>query len=171
MSLYNKTKKVVFDDITFDSKMEYEYYKYLLQQKELWIIERFTFHESFILIPWFEKLWKKNRPITYESDFVIYHLDWHKEVIDIKWFATEKAIMKRKIFDYIYREIPQRRIVKYNNQRVDYDDNEKRKRDNRKSKVNILLPKNKENETTTNSLHRQIPSIFTTRKRTKRSTN
>ena len=48
--------------------------------------------------------------------------------------ATETAKLKRKLFAYFHPDKDLYRIVRYNKERVIYEDNEKRKRDNKKSK-------------------------------------
>ncbi len=116
MSKY-KSKKIEIDGIRFDSKSEAQYY---VDNKS--IIE--LCQPSFVLQKWFEKNWKKYRPIHYIWDFLL--KDW--TVIDVKWLPTEWAKLKRKLFDYLYPNTTLRRVVKYKGERVDYDYNEKRKK-------------------------------------------
>jgi len=135
MTKYN-AKKVVVDWFTFDSKAEAEYYGVLLNAKSVKEIkmqpcyvlqEKYTNSEG-----------DKIRAIEYVWDFEVQSRDGKIGVIDIKWMATPEAKLKRKMFMYKYPDIPLLRLVKYKWERVDYFDNEKRKRDNKKKSKNLL---------------------------------
>lgn len=123
-SKYGAVKKVV-DWIKFDSKIESDYYLYL---KEQWIEherqKRYTLQEKFTT-----KDWQKFQPIYYVADFSYWHI-----VVDIKWMPTSEAKMKRKMFMYKYPELTLKRLVKFNWERVDYFENEKRKKINKNNK-------------------------------------
>lgn len=101
MSKY-KNKKVVIDNIEFDSKHEAEYYKLLKRLKEEGNIKDFELQKKFELQPAFKKYGKNHRDITYTVDFSIYYLDGEVEHIDIKGMATQASEMRRKMFDYLY---------------------------------------------------------------------
>ena len=129
MHKYN-AKKVVVDWITFDSKAEAEYYEYLKSRDDLMYINT---HPSYTLQPKYTtKDGKILQPIKYVGDFEIIYKDGTIEVIDIKWMATTDAKIKRKMFLYTKSHVKLKWIVKYQWKRVDYFENEKRKRDNKK---------------------------------------
>ncbi len=129
MHKYN-AKKVIVDSITFDSKAEAEYYEYLKSRDDLMYINT---HPSYILQPKYTtKQWEILQPIKYVGDFEIIYKNGTIEVIDIKWMATPEAKIKRKLFLYTKSHLKLKWIVKYQWKRVDYFENEKRKRDNKK---------------------------------------
>lgn len=121
MSKYG-AKKVEYDWYNFDSKAECDYYK---ENKDIISIV----HPVFELQPSFKKYWQSIQSIKYEWDFLL--TDW--TVIDVKWLPTEWAKLKKKMFDYKYPDQKLLWVVKYKWQRVQYADNEKRKRDNKKN--------------------------------------
>ena len=127
-------KKTEIDWYRFDSKVESLYYLYLKELKEKWLIQRFSLQPYFILQPKYSKGGKNIRAIKYVSDFEIYPTDWDRYIVDIKGMASPQAKMKRKMFDYVYPNTELLWIVRYKWERVSYDDNEKRKRENRKKK-------------------------------------
>lgn len=95
-------KKVIEDDIRFDSKMERDYYLYLKQQRSLGKIKGFELQPSFELQSKFEKEGKKYRAITYKADFKVIHNDDSVEIIDVKGFETALGTLKLKMFHYNY---------------------------------------------------------------------
>lgn len=97
-----KNKKVIVDDIKFDSKHEAEYYLLLKRLKEEGKIKDFELQKKYELQPSFKKYNKNHRPITYTVDYVVYHLDNEIECIDIKGMETQQGVMRRKMFDYLY---------------------------------------------------------------------
>lgn len=105
MSKYN-AKKITIDGITFASKDEGKYYEYLKEQKAKGFIQNFELQPKYTLIPAFEKEGKKYRPITYTPDFLIYHNDNTQELIDVKSLgtATQQGELRRKMFNYFYRD-------------------------------------------------------------------
>lgn len=100
MSKYN-AKKVEYKGITFDSKVECAYYKYLEQRI---IIDGYDFIEiqpRYELIP----KTKKQRKTEYIADFAQWDNDKLIEVIDVKGMATETAKLKAKLFRYLYPDV------------------------------------------------------------------
>lgn len=93
-------KKVVEDDIKFDSKMERDYYLYLKQQRSLGKIKGFTLQPSFELQSKFEKDGKKYRAITYKADFKVIHNDDSVEIIDVKGMTQPLFLLKEKMYHY-----------------------------------------------------------------------
>ena len=100
MSKYN-AKKVEYKGITFDSKVECDYYKYLEQRL---IIDGYDYIEiqpRYELIPKFGK----QRKAEYIADFALWNDGKLIEVIDVKGMATETAKLKAKIFRYKYQDV------------------------------------------------------------------
>lgn len=100
MSKYN-AKKVEYKGITFDSKVECDYYKYLEQRL---IIDGYDFIEiqpRYELVPKFGK----QRKAEYIADFALWNNGKLIEVIDVKGMATETAKLKAKIFRYKYQDV------------------------------------------------------------------
>ena len=99
-----RNKKVEIDGIKFDSKHEGEYYLYLKRQREEGKIKDFGLQTKFELQPSFKKYGKTHRAITYTVDFAVYHWNGEVEYIDIKGMETHQGTMRKKMFDYKYRE-------------------------------------------------------------------
>ena len=125
-------KKTIVDGITFDSKMESEYYKYLKEQKKLGVVKSFRLQPEYILQPKFfilnnkvvletdadykeknkERLkWNKEHPdnkiniipaIKYISDFEVIYKDGSIKVIDPKGIKTADFKLKEKMFKFKY---------------------------------------------------------------------
>ena len=104
MSKYN-SKKIECDGITFDSKEEMKYYKYLLKLKAEGKITNFELQPKYELLPAFEYMGKKRKAITYTPDFLIYHLDGTEELIDVKGIETQQGELRRKLFEYRHNNI------------------------------------------------------------------
>jgi hypothetical protein len=119
---YNANKTII-DWRKFDSKIESDYYLYLKSQ---WI--DFECQKRYVLQDKFTCRWEKLQPIYYVSDF-----SYGNVVVDVKWMPTWEARLKRKLFMYKYPELELKWLVKYKWERVSYFDNEKRKRENKKS--------------------------------------
>lgn len=127
-SKYGAVKKEV-DWIKFDSWVEEQYYIYL---KNLWI--NFEIHPKYLLQEKFiANDGSKIQEINYIADF-----SYGDTVVDIKWLPTEGAKLKRKLFMYRYPELKLQWLVKFQNQWVDYFENEKRKKLNKKQKSLVV---------------------------------
>jgi len=96
---YYGTKKVKYNNLTFDSSLELYFYK-LLESNNL--LEDLIFQHSFELQPAFTHKESKIRKIDYVSDFYLKEL---KIVIETKGLLEEKAKIKHKIFKYKYPEL------------------------------------------------------------------
>ena len=70
--------KVKYDDITFDSELEVEYYKYLKEQRDNGVITSFYYHPAIPI-----KITKNN---TYTPDFVVFYLDRRIEIVETKGY-------------------------------------------------------------------------------------
>ena len=95
-------KKCVFNNITFDSEMEANYYRdQILPRLKNGEIEDLVLQPEFILIPDFEKNGKKMKGVKYIADFQFYDKVQDRiRVIDVKCMETEEFILRRKMFDY-----------------------------------------------------------------------
>lgn len=99
MSKYG-AKKVNHDGITFDSKVEGQYYLYLKDLQEKGKVTRFELQPSFTLQGGFTDDWGvKHLPIKYKADFLVYYKDSDPKVIDIKGAPlTPEFKIKRKMY-------------------------------------------------------------------------
>ena len=70
--------KVKYDDITFDSELEVEYYKYLVELYAKGIITSFYYHPAIPI-----KITKNN---TYTPDFVVFYMDRRIEIVETKGY-------------------------------------------------------------------------------------
>lgn len=100
-----KNKKIIIDDILFDSKIEGEYYQHLKKLKEKGEIKDFEIKPKFVLQEKFQKQNKTIRKIEYIADYLVFKNDGSKQVIDIKGFETADFKIKKKMFDYKFRDI------------------------------------------------------------------
>lgn len=107
MSKYNN-KKVVFNNIKFDSKLEAKRYGELLLLEKAGAITNLELQKSFELIPTqYETLenGKKGKclemAVTYRADFV-YTENGKQVVEDVKGMTTRDYIIKRKLMLYKY---------------------------------------------------------------------
>ncbi|MCB5235493.1 DUF1064 domain-containing protein [Niallia circulans] len=91
-------KKVVVDNIKFDSRAEATYYeqlKWLLQAKQ---IKSFKCQPKFLLQEAFKKDGVTVRKIEYIADFEIHNLDGSIEIVDVKGAETKEFLLKKKLF-------------------------------------------------------------------------
>ena len=95
MSKY-KNKKTIVNGIEFDSKVESEYYEYLLEIG----CYNVELQPVFLLQDKFEHNGKKYRKIEYKADFRIGNV-----VIDVKGKETDVFKLKRKMLLYRYPNI------------------------------------------------------------------
>jgi hypothetical protein len=104
MSKY-KSKKIIVDDITFDSKLELMMYEQLKEKVSKGEIKSFSLKPIYELQSPFIKNNIKYRPINYISDFLILNNDDTIYLIDTKGFQTVDSKLKKKLFDYKYPNI------------------------------------------------------------------
>lgn len=95
-------KKVIVDEIQFDSVLESRYYKELKSLQENDKILFFRIQPRYMLQDPFEKDGKKYRQIDYIADFEIHHKDGSIETVDVKGFETEAFLLKKKLFENKY---------------------------------------------------------------------
>lgn len=92
-----KNKKVVIDNILFDSKKEANYYTYLKLLEKAGKIKNLELQKKFILQDKFTLNGKTHRAITYVADFV-YEENGQVHVIDTKGYRTQVYKIKKKLF-------------------------------------------------------------------------
>ena len=101
--------KIMIDDHTFDSKLEAEYYLYLLEQLELGEIKEFSIQPVYELQPRFTKRIngkvKTYRKIEYRADFLVRDKNNETLIIDTKGRETDIFKMKQKMFEYVYPDL------------------------------------------------------------------
>ncbi len=102
-SKYN-AKKVVIDDIKFDSKAEAAYYQQLKLLKMTGEVVSFDLQPEFVLQESFRKNGKLYRAIKYKADFLVRYSDGHEELIDIKGMLTKEFRIKQKLFELRYMQ-------------------------------------------------------------------
>ncbi|EAC3099965.1 DUF1064 domain-containing protein [Listeria monocytogenes] len=102
-SKYN-AKKVVIDNIKFDSKAEAAYYQQLKLLKMSGEVVSFDLQPEFILQDSFVKNGKKYHAIKYRADFLVLYKDGHEELIDVKGMLTKEFRIKQKLFELRYMQ-------------------------------------------------------------------
>ena len=104
-------KKVVIDNITFDSKLEATRYKELRLLEKKGLIKDLVLQPSFDLIPTFKKGNKTYRKTQYIADFSYYDNELNKTIVeDTKGFKTDVYILKKKLFEYLNQDLTIREI-------------------------------------------------------------
>lgn len=96
-------KKVIIDDIKFDSVKESRRYTELKWLEKANEISELRLQVPFELQPSFKKDGKTYRKIEYIADFVYYDIKKDKYIVeDTKGFKTDVYLLKKKIFEYKY---------------------------------------------------------------------
>lgn len=92
-----------YDGIVFDSAVEMKFYVEvvcpLLESGEIIKTER---QKSYTLQPSFMRDGKKIKAIEYKADFYLEYADGREQIIDIKGHPDAGALLKRKMFWYVY---------------------------------------------------------------------
>lgn len=97
------------DGIVFDSVLEMKYYRDVLcPLVESGDVVYYELQKPYELQPKFEHDGKKVNPITYVADFFIRYKDGREVVIDTKGCPDSAALLKRKLFWYVYQTTPYR---------------------------------------------------------------
>lgn len=92
--------------IVFDSELEMKYYRdVVLPGVESGRIKYYELQKPYELQPKFVHDGKIVQPIKYVADFYIEYADGNSEVIDTKGIPDSTAIVKRKMFWYVYPDI------------------------------------------------------------------
>ena len=104
-------KNRTYNDVEFDSELEMRYYRDVveprIQSGELIRCEQ---QKKYILQPAFKRNGKTVLAIEYKADFVLMYADGREEIIDTKGFPDPQAILKRKMFWYVYPHLDYRWI-------------------------------------------------------------
>ena len=99
-------KASVYDDIKFDSKLEMKCYVALKQMKRANLLKDFKLQVPYELQEKYVNVaGKKIRAINYISDFVVETNNGDIFIIDVKGLVLPYFKMKKKLFEYKYKEI------------------------------------------------------------------
>ena len=98
-------KKIEYDGIKFDSKVECEYYKELMSKVMNREIKSFSIQPRYVLQDKFTKYGKNYREITYSPDFMIVNNDDSVTLVDVKGYSTPASELRKKLFDFQYPTI------------------------------------------------------------------
>lgn len=135
------SKKIEIDGIVFDSKAEGEFYLYLKDLKEQGKIKEIILQEKLVLQEGFKKNGKTNRAITYTVDFTVLDDKGNLIRIDVKGMETQQGNLKRKMYDYKYKEplVWVAKNKKYGNEQgwIEYDRLKKKRRDAKKGVISF----------------------------------
>lgn len=98
------SKKVIVDNIKFDSKKEAKKYTELKLLLKAEIIKDLELQKKFELQPKYKINGKNIRAINYIADFVYWDINKNKIIVeDTKGYRTEVYKIKKKIFEYKYQ--------------------------------------------------------------------
>jgi hypothetical protein len=98
-------KKCEVDGYIFDSVMEAKFYVHLKLEKQKGNVIAYELQPKYILQESFKKDGKTVRAIAYISDFLVTHKDGTKIVYDVKGRETADFKLKKKMFDFRYRDL------------------------------------------------------------------
>lgn len=93
-----RNRKVMIDNILFDSKKEANYYTYLKLLESAGKIKNLELQKKFILQGKFKLNGKSIREISYIADFVYEDEDGKVHVLDTKGYRTDVYKLKKKLF-------------------------------------------------------------------------
>ena len=98
-------KKIEIDGHVFLSKRESQYYLAYKDMLERGEIVKLELQPKFTIIPAFKNHdGKKCRPCHYTADFLLTMPDGSKKVVEVKGFRTRDYMLRRKLFEWQYRE-------------------------------------------------------------------
>lgn len=144
----DKSKRT-FNNITFASKLEMNYYKdVILPNVESKQISYFELQKKYELQPSFQLNGKIIKAITYVADFYVEYSNGEIEVIDTKGFPDNTAKLKRKLFWYKYPNIKYSWISysKMDGGWILYEELKKKREERRKQRKfdnNYIIPENR----------------------------
>ena len=98
-------KKCEVDGYIFDSVMEAKFYVHLKLEKQNGNVVAYELQPKYILQESFKKDGKTVRAIAYISDFLVTYKDGSKIVYDVKGRETADFKLKKKMFDFRYRDL------------------------------------------------------------------
>ncbi len=90
---YN-SKKTIIDWITFDSQLEWRFYKFIISNPDIILLDRQT---KFILQDKFRHDKVAIREIAYKCDFYIEY-EWDRYYVDSKWNQDSLFKLKHKMW-------------------------------------------------------------------------
>lgn len=100
------SKKTIVDGITFDSKKEAARYQELKLLERAGKIKDLVLQQEYELIPKFKKNNKTYRKTSYKADFSYFDIEGNKYIVeDVKGFKTEIYKLKKKLFEYRYKDL------------------------------------------------------------------
>lgn len=99
-----RNKKIVVDNIKFDSILEARRYNELKLLLRAGKIQDLKLQPRFLLQEGFKKNGKTYRKIEYVADFA-YSENGKTVVEDVKGFVTKEFKIKEKLFNYIYKDL------------------------------------------------------------------
>ena len=100
------SKKVMVDNIKFDSKREGDRYIQLKMLEKAKLIKDLELQKTFELQPTFKKNGKTYRKIVYIADFCYFDNHLGKYIVeDVKGYKTKEYALKKKMFEYIYKDL------------------------------------------------------------------
>jgi len=100
---YNN-KRIEIDGYQFDSKLEADFYQRLKPLVKSGKIKELKIHPRYLLQEGFTKNGKHYQPIYYIADFEVLYDDGVTVIYDTKGMRTEVYKIKRKLFEYRYRD-------------------------------------------------------------------
>ena len=105
---YNN-KKIEINGHVFDSKAEARRYQELALLEKAGVISGLRLQPEYELIPAFKKMHRSFRKTVYIADFE-YVENGRKIVEDVKGFKTEVYKLKKKLFEYKYKDMTLREV-------------------------------------------------------------
>lgn len=129
--------KRTFNGITFDSILEMRYYRdVIIPAYEKGDIVSYELQKKFELQPSFTHDGKHVNPINYVADFYVKCKNGSIIVVDTKGCPDTSAILKRKLFWFVYPDVDYRWISysKIDGGWVDYDYLKKQRAERKKNK-------------------------------------
>lgn len=100
------TDQRTLNGIVFDSALELRYYRdVLLPLVESGEVVEYELQKPYELQPKFVHDGRIVQSIKYVADFYMKYNDGSEEVVDIKGFADATALLKRKLFWYVFPEV------------------------------------------------------------------
>ena len=99
-----RNKKIIVDNIKFESNLEAERYRQLKLLQRAKQISNLRLQVPFLLQESFKKNGKTHRKIEYIADFV-YEENGQTIVEDTKGMKTETFKIKQKLFEYKYPDL------------------------------------------------------------------
>ena len=107
----NHNKKTIINNIKFDSKIEAIRYVELKFLQNKGKIKNLVLQPKYELIPTFKKNNETFKKTYYIADFSYYDNELNKTIVeDVKGFKTDVYKLKRKMFEYLYKDLTIREI-------------------------------------------------------------